>query len=314
MIGTCLYKGQGFGNQLWVYAVTRAAALRWGFEFSILNSNYFKGSDFLKLDFGKSAKTRRRIPSNEVPSGFTKTYFEKKVIDKKFNCDISPFDPDIWRPVDGTLLEGPLQSENYILDYKDQISRWFRVESEQFDGCVINIRGGEYKNNRDLFLGKDYYRNAISKIRDIDSNCDFLIVTDDPSIAHDLFPEYSIKSSGGVKIILNRFYRSPKSRLIGNDFSLVQNAKYLILSNSSFSWWGAWTNPYAEFVIAPKYWARHNVSDGFWSQGDSLTRGWHWLDRKGVLSEYEECAREISKHSVQSKDRSRQFEIVRTTD
>ena len=42
-------------------------------------------------------------------------------------------------------------------------------------------------------------------------------------------------------------------------------------------------------IIAPKYWARHNVSDGYWATGDSYTKGFTYMDREGILHEYESC-------------------------
>ena len=53
MIITELYNGQGLGNQLWCYAVTRVIAQKNGYDFGIMSRNKFKGSDFLELDFGK---------------------------------------------------------------------------------------------------------------------------------------------------------------------------------------------------------------------------------------------------------------------
>jgi len=294
MIGTCFYVGQGFGNQLWTYSVTRCAAIRNNYRFAIINSGKFKGKDFLTLNADIEISERRKKPSTKVPYGFTSVYRENQIFDTELSYDISPFDQNIAFPADGTLLEGPMQSENYILEYKDQISGWFKVLGTEFDGCVINLRGGEYKSNPDLFLKKDYYQKAIEKILEFDSKCKFLIVTDDPKLAHEFFPKIAIQSSGGVRIYLRKIYISPKSKLIGEDFSWLQNSRYLILSNSSFSWWGAWTNTKVEMVIAPKYWARHNISVGRWSQGDSLTRGWLWLDRRGELFTHQECAHEIS--------------------
>ena len=61
------------------------------------------------------------------------------------------------------------------------------------------------------------------------------------------------------------------------------------IPNSSFSWWAAWTNRIAKEVVAPKYWASHNFSDGFWATGDILTQGWTWLDRFNDFKTSEEC-------------------------
>jgi hypothetical protein len=89
---------------------------------------------------------------------------------------------------------------------------------------------------------------------------------------------------------VNRLNR--RRRFLGEDLALLQQAPMLILANSSYAWWGAWTNAGDPLVIAPKYWVRHNSSDGYWDSGDSLIEGWLWLDREGRLSTAEECARE----------------------
>ncbi len=84
-----------------------------------------------------------------------------------------------------------------------------------------------------------------------------------------------------------------------HDFSAIQSARYLVLSNSSFSWWGAYSNLNAKFVIAPKFWASFNYSNGYWSNGDSLTSGWHWLDREGRLNTYAQALDQLEHYNKQ---------------
>ncbi len=48
-------------------------------------------------------------------------------------------------------------------------------------------------------------------------------------------------------------------------------------------------NDNAKVIIAPKYWARHNVSDGYWSTGDAYTRPFLYMDRDGKVSDYYKC-------------------------
>jgi hypothetical protein len=293
MIATAFYSGQGFGNQLWVYAATRAIAQRNGYEFGIAQNELFKGSSFLNLDFGKPIKIpKARGPLLKVPPGFDFYYKEKQVFHPILKCDVTPLDPDLLNVKDGTFIDGYMQSEGYLLPMKEQLGKMLAVPDEYFDGCTISLRGGEYRGIKNVFLPKSYYLDAINSIKEIDPATPFRVVTDDPKLAKEYFPEFPVISSGGVKIYAYRWYRHPESAKVGRDFSSIQNSKYLILSNSSFSWWGAWTNQHAVRVIAPKYWAEFNRSTGYWSQGNSLTQGWEWLDKKGNLCTWEECVKE----------------------
>lgn len=295
MIGSEFYKGQGLGNQLWIYAVVRSLAERKGFEYGFLGTANFKGSGFLDLDFGiSSSKGTANQPTHRIPKGYSHYCSERRLTHWDSGADITPVDQAILNIQDGTFIDGALQAEAYLEGYRQQIAEWFKVSKIQENKCVISLRGGEYRGLSEVFLPKQYYDNAMEYIRSIDPNVQFEVVTDDLGLAKEYFPGLEATSSGGVKIFLGRYYSSPKSSLIGRDFLALQSAKYLILSNSSFSWWGAYSNTHVSKVVAPKYWARFNISDGYWSQGDSLTSGWTWLDRFGSFSEYSQCVDELT--------------------
>lgn len=289
MIGTIFHKGQGLGNQLWVYAAVRAIATRKGLSYGFVAPENFKGHAFLSLPM--STDPNPSEPTRE--SDFKHRYTEKLVRHPLSSADISPWDPQLHDVSDGTLVNGTMQSEKYLEGYRSDIAEWFETAGDYFDGCVISLRGGEYRNIKDVFLPKSYYIQAIAKIREIEPSVKFVVVTDDAALAQEYFPDFPVVSSGGVKRIW-KWYIHPKSDRIGRDFSRIQHAKYLILSNSSFSWWGAFTNRVSQLVIAPKYWARFNISDGYWSNGDSLTSGWLWLDRFGKFFTYEQCRAELA--------------------
>lgn len=281
MITSEFYKGQGFGNQLWIYATVRSLAEKQDLEYSILSSDRFKGSAFLNLPFGSMGnRSSAKAPKERLP-GDSKFYIREKLIrEQSFYFDISGPDERFLNLKPRTFIDGNMQSLTYIRQNRDKIQDWFRVPGEPFDGCVINFRGGEYKGITNVFLPKEYYLAAIEKMKELKPQMKFLVVTDDEKKASEYFPNLPIVSSGGVKIYFHRFYVSPPSKLIGRDFSLLQNARYLILSNSSFSWWGAWSSKTAEKVIAPKFWAAHNVSNDFWSTGDIAEPSWEWIGRE----------------------------------
>ena len=98
-----------------------------------------------------------------------------------------------------------------------------------------------------FYLPKSYYDYAKSKMP---KNIKYLIVTDDIVEAKKFFPN--------DKIISNT---------MEIDFCLLTLYKYIIIPNSTFSWWGSWLNNNNPIVIAPNQWFNYNGGDGFFPQG-----------------------------------------------
>jgi len=292
LIITELYDGQGFGNQLWAYAVAKAIANEHKSEFAILSANRFKLRNTLALDWGKTPiHLNRTKPTRRKRTARFRVYHEQVCRHPIDGMDISEYDSNLMKLTRNWRIEGNFQSEKYILDVKNELMQDFRILRQtpfKKNVCIINLRGGEYKKYPSLFLKQEYYLNAMRYIKSISPFVEFEIVTDDVDLAKKYFPSITIRSR-----ILSMDY-SLEQKII-DDFSSIQNAEFLILSNSSFSWWGAWTNQNYNCVVAPKYWARHNIGDGFWSMGDSLTNGWHWLDNRGDLFSTDECESELVK-------------------
>lgn len=294
MIITELYNGQGLGNQLWSYVVTRCIALDKGYEFGIMCPERFKGADFMNLDFGREVSGGygpEGGPPEKLPDDIYFYYKEKDIFYEKFKCDVSDFDPGLYNVLDNTKIDGTFQCERYIKKYKNEIQQWLKVNDEfnildfsDSNICVLNIRGGEYVGNKSLCLPKKYWNDAISNMKKINPQLQFIIITDDIKYTKKLLPQY------------------PSYHFcIGKDYSVIKNAHYLILSNSSFAFFPAWLNQNAKFIIAPKYWARHNISNGFWSCTFNLYEDWHWQDRDGKLYSYSQCERELISYNTLNK-------------
>ena len=107
----------------------------------------------------------------------------------------------------------------------------------------------------------------------------FMIVTDDEDAARRLFPSMEIH------------HFSPEK-----DYVTLKNARYLILSNSSFGFFPAVTSKTLKKAIAPKYWARHNVSDGYWASEQNIYEGFSYLGRDGKLYSARQCREELSRY------------------
>jgi hypothetical protein len=295
MLVTEIYNGQGLGNQLACYITTRVVALDKGYDFGILNPHKFKCLDFLNLDFGKEV-TGGSIPYEgappiTLPDGISH-YFRERDVRHPNGSDIRIDDPNLDLVLDNTKIDGVFQSENRIIHRKEEIKKWLKVKPEKdcydFSNenvCVINFRGGEYCNVPHFFLNKNYWENAINRMLIINPNFEFIVITDDVYTAKMFFPKFKV------------FHFD-----IGTDYSIIKNAHYLILSNSSFPYFATLTSETLKYILAPKYWGRHNISDGYWSCGYNMYRNHNYIDRDNNLFTFEECKLEFDQYILRNKN------------
>lgn len=292
MLGTEFIQGQGLGNQLLAYVSARAIAKSHGFDFGCagldrlgINIHSNDGVNFLELDTGYE------IPDEEIPN--FKRYDEKEerifvgnsVHDITKGCYIAGADAKLVGDVlsDNTLLYGNLQAEEYFAPYMDELPKWLKVKPE-FDSkeftkdnlCIINMRGGEYTDSPELFLEKKYWINGMKHMRKLRPDMEFVIITEDVETAHKILP--------GIPA----YHFS-----VGKDYVTIKNATYLLLSNSSFAVLPAMTSDTCKYILAPKYWARHNVSNGYWASEQNIYTDWNYMDRKGRVFSAEECRKEL---------------------
>lgn len=288
MIVTEIYKGQGLGNQLFAYVMARVIALDNGYQFGIAHPEQFKGGSFIKLDFGCRVQGglvpyEGAIPT-KLPDGILH-YFREERLNHPNGTDIRSYDTGIKNIRDNTKIDGYFQGEDYFIHRKNEIREWLKVGAIDLPQnlCIINFRGGEYVGGNDLFLPLSYWHNAIKHMKSQIPAIQFKIVTDDIKTARKFFPEYEI------------------SHDMANDYISIQHAEYLILSNSSFAILPAWLNQKVKKVIAPKYWARHNVSDGYWSLSYTIIRGWLYLDTSGKIYDYQSCVKERDEYMSKNR-------------
>ena len=307
MIVTEIYNGQGLGNQLACYVTTRVVALDKGYDFGIMNPFNFKCLDFMDLDFGlpvMGGEGPEGGPPSKLPDGIDAYFMEwwrKLVLPNGSNITID--DPDLECIQDNTKIDGIFQSENRIFHRKNEIKEWLKVKSEfdnytfcDDDTCIINFRGGEYRYVPDFFLRKEYWEDSVSVMKKINPRFKFVVISDDYPTAKRFFPsDFFIES-----IDTNRLKGKDKTG-IGNDYSIIKNARYFISSNSSFSYYPIFTSDTIRYSVAPKYWARHNISDGYWSCGYNIYRNYDYIDRDGKIFTYDECVVEFEEYKEKTK-------------
>ena len=290
MLATEILRGQGIGNQLFCYVTARSIAHTRGLDFGIKDTGWSgdkrynqSGFYWFDLDWGQ-----------EVPDGLD-VYYEKEVR-KKLNtchhdmtvgCDVRGYDQGLMDVPDNTIIFGNMQDEKYFDHNKELVKEWLKVKEEydtyeymDDDVCVLNYRGGEYVGFHELYLTREYWLNAMENMTKINPNMKFVTITDDVKASQAMLPE----------IPAYHF-------TVDKDYAIIKNSKHVILSNSSFPFFAVYTSDTIENIIAPKYWARHNVSDGYWAMSQNIYSGWTYQDRDGNLSTAEECVKELEKYN-----------------
>ena len=290
MLATEILRGQGIGNQLFCYVTARSIAHTRGLDFGIKDTGWSgdkrynqSGFYWFDLDWGQ-----------EVPDGLD-VYYEKEVR-KKLNtchhdmtvgCDVRGYDQGLMDVPDNTIIFGNMQDEKYFDHNKELVKEWLKVKEEydtyeymDDDVCVLNYRGGEYVGFHELYLTREYWLNAMENMTKINPNMKFVTITDDVKASQAMLPE----------IPAYHF-------TVDKDYAIIKNSKHVILSNSSFPFFAVYTSDTIENIIAPKYWARHNVSDGYWAMSQNIYSGWTYQDRNGNLSTAEECVKELEKYN-----------------
>lgn len=262
IVGT-FWKGSGLGNQLHRYVMTRVLAKDKGVDFGMEYPENFKGKSFMNLDMGKPV-----IPGeyafegaspNQLPQGIEHYYIEPR-LDNEDGVDIRTYD---WTGVnkikDNTKIDGEFQGERYFEHRKDEIREWLKVEPLEVpeDLCIIGFRGGEFAVVADLFLPPSYWYKAIDEMRKINPKMRFKVVTDDPRLAEQFFPDFEV------------------SHEIGADWRSIRYTKYSIIANSSFYILPTLLNQNLKKVIAPKFWARRNL--GYWALPYNEYKGWDYI-------------------------------------
>jgi hypothetical protein len=179
---------------------------------------------------------------------------------------------------DNVYLDGYWQSEKYFsgsadalrseITLKRGLSKFNAKLADQIERCnsiCLHVRRGDYlakKTMRQIGVcDMEYYKNGIEYVASRLINPKIFIFTDDPhwvSENIDFDFDTSILSHNG-------------NRGDCHDLMLMKSCKHFVISNSSFSWWGAWLSEgKGKTVIAPKRWFAGKA----FNREDIHPRGW----------------------------------------
>lgn len=248
------------GNQIFQYAflntIRKDKEIVLSLNMEVLvNSFTINNSKFINISGNKlfNFLSRKVLPTVLLKLGKSKiiSYIEEQRDTDKYELGYS-FNKGLL-PI-SYVQTGFFQSESFFnaefLDFEqmnNSLSIANKVISELPDKekVYIHIRRGDYLNEvfedkKNISLPKSYYLKAIDVIEKHVSNPFYIFLTDDYDFVKEAYRNIDNK------------YISTESMLV--DLAIMSKCRYGIVSNSSFSWWGAYLSENKKMMIFPKYW------------------------------------------------------------
>ena len=166
-----------------------------------------------------------------------------------------PFNPELLKPPDPSVIFGYFQSEKYLEGIFRAVKFAFEPAQEppadvliikhaivNSNSVAMHVRRGDYLGLQHFhgMMPVDYYRRAADEIIDRDGqDHEAFVFSDDPDWCRANMPGKVI--STGSKLW---------------DLYLMSQCKHAIVANSSYSWWAAWMGDGkpGRVVVAPQQW------------------------------------------------------------
>lgn len=266
----------GLGNQMFQYALAISLSERFPSQDVKIDITSFKGyglhngyeierifssaklshasfKDILKIGYPYPNNLFRRIFKHVLPAR------KSMVVENKYWA----YEKDILLDCSDKYLDGYWQSEDYFKHAEDRIREVFEFPEihddvnnkfiNSIEGLVsasIHVRRGDYVGHRLLggICTEEYFKSAINSLRKDKSIDCWVIFSDDADWARinisKLLPDSNVL-----------FVDWNEGEYSYRDMQLMSLCNHNIISNSSFSWWGAWLNNHKDkIVIAPSRW------------------------------------------------------------
>lgn len=201
---------------------------------------------------------------------------------------------------DSMYLRGGFQSDKYFEDIAQTIRDTYRFpkietmhlpdklyqvtneclkQVENTMSVSVHMRRSDSRPDEELYEGictEKYYEGAVRYIQERYPQAIFYIFSNEPKwvkgwvdnlIASQITEDMTTKEAEELqkKFVMVEANTEYTGYL---DMQLMTRCKHNIISNSSFSWWGAWLNDNSDkIIIAPDRWKNNIESDDIYSKG-----------------------------------------------
>ncbi len=272
----------GLGNQLFQYAAAFALARKNGsalkidlsaFDFQRGSNDTIRAPDILQFSVTAPVASVAEADAQRNPLGIVSrgTRFVRQRILKQYHSD---WHPEILSLKGAIYLEGYFQCEKYFIDelnplllelsLRPSFAAELELLRQRIDSLSnpvsLHVRRGDYVSDRRIsalhnICTADYYHRALAELKGRVGEFNLVVFSDDvtwvkENLALDnksLYISGKQTSSGGI-------LSAPQ------ELFLMSRCKHHIISNSTFSWWGAYLNRRSDkIVVAPGLWNRSKI-------------------------------------------------------
>ena len=245
----------GLGNQMFQYALyLKLKELRkdvkcdtslYDFNDSIRSFELTKAFAIVPdtISRKEGADIRGYGPDDSILDKVRHKVFKSRI--NTYRDDIDSFQPEIFE-MDNVMLSGYWQNPGYFDDIRETVGEAYSFinisdknivlgkEMKNSNSVSIHIRRSDYLSfENEAIYGKictvDYYKNAVSLVKEKVDDPVFYVFSDDPVWARE-----NICESDVIMIEGNEGDSSYQ------DMFLMSQCRHHIIANSSFSWWGAY--------------------------------------------------------------------------
>jgi hypothetical protein len=262
----------GIGNQLFQYAAAYSLSLKIKkkifYDYSLFSSFKFAQNNKIKNIFRVNIYKNKRskffyfLFSNFIKKIILRISFLNKF--QTFYMTENNFYKFKNYSSDPILMLGYWQDINFFLNNEEELKnnlvfRKFKKNKVLLslinikNSVSIHIRMGDYlskKNNVNYVLPIDYYISAIHIMNVKLNNPFYFIFSDEKNLIHLTLAE-QFKKNKFILVNTDKDYK---------DLYYMTLCKHNIMSNSTFSWWGAWLNKNKKkLIIYPKTWFKNNM-------------------------------------------------------
>ena len=249
---TSLEISGGFGNQLFQLAAAeylRSQGLRVYLDFSINQRNGVRdnliGNIAIKLNFPIYELNGLQLFFRKIPVLRRALIMSKRVHLIKEDAEF--LEPPVIITDKKIVYRGYWQNSKSAAHIKDLISNHFQINKYDFiPRIALHVRRGDYLINGNPnfhgVLSGEYYADAVRSVRDEIGNLPVVIFTDSPEL---------VAREKWVTDLTDHTFADSQNVL--EDFTGIANSRAIVCSNSTFSWWAAFTSK-SETVVLPSKW------------------------------------------------------------